>query len=186
MTAIEEFTANDVGGIIGPTELPFVQKLNAMVRRLNLVDALIPEGAAARFTEEGGLAVQLINKTGAATIKGTLVEVDSTVDRAFSVVPADAIDCIGSVYEDGIADGELAWVVVSGIADVLLEDGTATTRDYWVKVSDTVAGRADGSNAAPPGGTVGALEDHMSEIGHSLESKGSGTDVLARILLHFN
>jgi len=69
---------------------------------------------------------------------------------------------------------------------VLLQDGTASTRGYWVRTSTTTAGRADATNVAPPGGTVSALEEHLKEIGHCLETKGSGTDVLAKCILHFN
>ena len=69
---------------------------------------------------------------------------------------------------------------------MLLQDGTASTRGYWVRTSTTTAGRADATNVAPPGGTVSALEEHLKEIGHCLETKGSGTDVLAKCILHFN
>jgi hypothetical protein len=73
-------------------------------------------------------------------------------------------------------------VVVSGIADVLLQDSTASTRGYWVRTSTTTAGRADATNADPPGLVVA----HMSEIGHCLQSQIAGTNVLARCVLHFN
>jgi hypothetical protein len=138
------------------------------------------------MTPEGGFAVHLTNKTGSASVKGTLVDASTGTDNAFAVVAADAVDCIGVVYEDGIADGEPCLVVIAGRAQVLLEDSTASTRGYWVKVSDNDAGRADATNAAPPGGTVNALEDHLSEVGHCLESKSAGTDVLCWILMHFN
>lgn len=137
------------------------------------------------ITPEGGLAIYLINDTGSASVKGELVEPSSNVDNAFVQAAGDAIDPIGAVYEDGVADDALCLVVIYGRCQVLLKDGTASTRGYWVKTSDT-AGRADATNAAPPGGTVGALEEHAQEIGHCVESKGSGTDVLAYIMMHFN
>lgn len=139
-----------------------------------------------KFTDEGGLAVRLTNKTGAASVKGTLVGAGTTVAKSFEINPADNPKPIGVVYEDGIADGELCWVVTAGLCQVLLEDTTAATAGYWVKVSDNDAGRADAQNLSPPGGTITALEDHLSEIGHCLESVSAGTDKLCWILMHFN
>lgn len=139
-----------------------------------------------KFTPEGGVAVRLTNKTGAATVKGAIVCTEASIDNAFVLEEADGFDPFGVVYESGVADGEDAWVVVGGIAEVLLQDATASTRGYWVRTSTTTAGRADATNAAPPGGTIGALETHLKEIGHCLESKTSGTGVLAKCILHFN
>lgn len=68
---------------------------------------------------------------------------------------------------------------------MLLEDSTASTRGYWVKMSGT-AGRADATNAAPPGGGIPELDEHMTELGHALETKTGGTDVLCKIVMHFN
>lgn len=139
-----------------------------------------------RFTAEGGLAIKLLNKTGAPTIKGTLVNTEANVDFAFAVVTADEADIIGVVYENSIADGDFAWIVISGCADVLIEDGTTATRGYWCRASATVAGRADITNAEPPGGTINEIDNHFREIGHCLQSVVSGTDKLARLTLHFN
>ena len=138
-----------------------------------------------KWTAEGGLAISLTNKTGAASVKGMIVDASTTTDDAFGIEGADDLNPIGVVYEAGVADGSECWVVVQGIAEVLLKDSTASTKGYWVKVSDA-AGRADATNAAPPGGTVQALEIHMQEIGHCIESKTAGTDVLAKIVMHFN
>lgn len=135
-------------------------------------------------TPEGGYAVPLINKTGAASIKGTIVTA-SSVDSAFDINPANIPKPFGVVYESGKADGDVCYVVVSGIAEVLLEDGTASIAGYWSKVSDNIAGRADMSNEFPPGGTIAALEDHLSEIGHCIESKNAGVNVLAKCIIHF-
>lgn len=137
-------------------------------------------------TEEGGLAIRLVNDTGASSVKGTVVAASTSVESAFDEVAADATNAIGVVYEDGIADGQSCWVAIQGRAQVLLEDSTASTVGYWVKVSDTQAGRADATNALHPGGTIAAIEDHLSEIGHCLESVTAGTDELAWCILHFN
>lgn len=137
-------------------------------------------------TPLGGIAVKLTNKTGSASVKGSVVECSSTTDNAFELETADDLNPIGVVYDSGVADGDDCWVVVAGVAEVLLQDSTASTRGYWVRTSATTAGRADATNAAPPGGTVGALETHTKEMGHCLESKTAGTDVLAKCVLHFN
>ena len=138
------------------------------------------------FTDEGGFAIYLINKTGAASVKGTLVDTKASIDNAVNIVGADEPDIVGVVYENGIADGDLVLVVISGVAEVLLEDSTASTRGYWARISITQNGRADITNAAPPGGGVAEIDRHFREIGHCLESKGAGTDVLAKCILHFN
>ena len=137
------------------------------------------------ITADGGIAVQYINKTGANTVKGTVVELSDTTDKAVKKVTADGNDPTGVIYEDGIADGSSGWVVFSGKAYVLLEDSTAATKDYWARVSLTTAGRADATNAAPPGGTVAALEIHLKEIGHCAEDVAAGTDKLALCNIHF-
>jgi len=142
-------------------------------------------GPKIRFTEEGGFAVLLTNKTGSASVKGDLVEASASTDNAFAQAGVSDTHPIGVVYEAGVADGSECWVVVSGIAEVLLKDTTAATRGYWVMTSDT-AGRADATLAAPPGGGISELDQHMREIGHCIESKTAGTDVLAKIVMHFN
>jgi hypothetical protein len=155
----------------------------------NVVRPAFP-GAKIGFTIEGGYAIQLINDTGAASVKGTIVEAcnesGAGADNVFTIEDADDNHPIGAVYENGIPDGGLCWVVVGGIAEVLLEDSTAATRGYWVRVSTNQAGRVDITNQAPPGGTIQALETHFQEMGHCLESKGAGTDVLCKIVMHFN
>lgn len=139
-----------------------------------------------KFTPEGGLAIKLTNRTGAATIKGTVVHMSLVYDNAFATTPADNPDSIGVVYDNGVAEGTEAWVVISGRAQVLLQDGTASTRGYWVRGSATVAGRADATQPLPPGGTIVEIQGHLKEIGHCAESKAAGTNVLAYIIIHFN
>ena len=137
-----------------------------------------------RVTPLGGITTRLTNKTGVASVKGTLVEANESIDGAFEVL-SDLYDCVGIVYEDGIADGEECLIVVAGVAEVLLKDTTASTMGNWVKASDT-DGRADATLALPSGGTIGQLQEHFQEIGHCIESKVAGTDVMAKIVLHFN
>lgn len=142
-------------------------------------------GDKAGITPEGGIMVKLTNKTGVNSVKGTIVMVSAGTDNAFDVNGGNGAQPIGIVYDDGIADASECWVVVSGIAQVLLKAMTASTRGHWVEVSDA-AGRADATAAAPPGGGVPELDIHMQEIGHCLESQGAGADVLCLCVLHFN
>lgn len=145
-----------------------------------------PGGQSMKFTPEGGLAVLLVNKTGSASKKGNIVEASTTTRRGVALVPANEPDPIGVIYDDGVADGDLIWVVIIGMAEVLLEDGTSTTYDNWIRVSPTVAGRGDGSLAGPPGGTINEIDNHFKEIGHVFEDVNSGTNKLALCLVHFN
>ena len=138
------------------------------------------------ITPEGGFAVKLINDTAAASVKGTIVDLSTTVTNGFDINDADGPQPIGVVYENGIADGSYCWVVVYGKCQVLLEDTTASTVGYWVRTSITQAGRADITNAAPPGGGIPELDRHMNECGHCLETKAAGIDVLAYIIFHSN
>ena len=137
-------------------------------------------------TKDGGVAESYINRTGHASVKGEVVKLSTTAENEVVLVDADGPDHIGVIYENGIAEGEIVKVVVRGDAYALLQDSTAATQGNWVKVSDTVAGRIDASNSGPTGGTVAALEDHFTEIGHCKESVTAGTDKLCLIHLHFN
>lgn len=133
------------------------------------------------YTAIGGIAVRLTNKTSSNSVAGELVDADTSTNDAVKQSDADSDDCIGAFLDDGVADGSEAWVVVGGICDVMLKDATAATRGNWVKTSDT-AGRADATAGSPPGAVAG----HFQELGHCIETISSGTDVKARILLHFN
>lgn len=137
-------------------------------------------------TPEGGYLIYLLNGTGSLSIKGELVDTNGPIDNSYAVTVADTPDMIGVVYQSGIADGELVPIVVSGIAEVLIEDGTIATRGYWARISITQNGRADITNAAPPGGGIPEIDTHLKECGHCLESKSSGTDIFAKIVMHFN
>lgn len=137
------------------------------------------------ISELGGLAIKLSNGTGVASVKGTIIEADTNADDSFDFAGADGNHPIGIVYDDGIADGGKCWIIILGIADVLLKDTTLSTRGNWAQLSD-VAGRADATLANPPAGGVAQLDEHMQEVGHCLETIAGGVDVLARILMHFN
>ena len=129
-----------------------------------------------KLTVIGGLAVKLTNKTGSNTVAGQLVVASTITDDAFATAGASSDVVIGIVLDNGIADGSEAWVVESGIADVLIDAGGSTHGDRII--SSVTAGSADVWNIG------GAVATHFLEIGHCLETRvGAG---LARVKLHFN
>lgn len=130
------------------------------------------------ITLEGGFAVSLINKTGSASVKGSVVEASNSDANSFILSGVSSDHSIGVVLDDGVPDGDFCRVVVSGKAQVLLKDTEAATVGYWVRTADT-AGRV-AMEASPNALT------HWSELGHCLESQTAGTDVLAWCNLHFN
>lgn len=132
-----------------------------------------------RFTPEGGTAIRVLNKTGGASVKGTVVAASTVTANAVMTNPIDGDMPIGVMYETGIADGQLCWVVTSGIADVLFKDTVAPILG-GVIYSSSVAGRVDISSTVP------AATTHFKECGHSFEAKSAGANVLAKCVLHFN
>lgn len=135
-------------------------------------------------TDLGGYAIKLINKTGANSVKGTLVSADTTADDACKLTPLDGLDTIGVMWSDGVADGSSVWVVVSGIAQVKF--GAAATRGQFARQSITTdTGAAAGiatAEAAPT--TPFATDNHFREVGHVIQSIGAAG--LARCVVHFN
>lgn len=134
------------------------------------------------FTPEGGIAVRLINKTSAASVKGTVVEADANVDEAFNIAETDDYQVSGVVYESGVADGSACWVVIAGIAEVLVTDTTAVNRGVLMLCSSTQAGRVTPATQIPP--TTDA--EHFREVGHTLTSCTSGTNKTVKMVLHWN
>lgn len=137
-----------------------------------------------RLNPEGGLMVRLINKTGAASIKGYVVSNSSATANAVELIVKGEPDPVGVFYESGIADGQEAWVVVSGIADVYFIGSTTLghlARGFVAGDAGYVAGQAM-SEAIPS--APFATDKHFYELGHCLESRtGAG---LAKVVLHFN
>jgi hypothetical protein len=138
-------------------------------------------------TKDGGIAILLKNNTGATSVRGTLVTTDTEEDMACKVNPADVAVPVGVIYNDGVPSGEEVWVVISGIAACLLEDDTLSTSGNWVVLSPTQAGRVNATQTTVPnGGDLQAHEEHFGEVGHALETKVAGTNVLCKLALHFN
>lgn len=139
----------------------------------------------AMLTPEGGLAVKLTNKTSVVSVKGTVVCNSSSTAQAVTRVVKDVPNPIGVFYSSGVPDGEEAWVVVSGIADVYFVGNTTLghiARGFLTADGGSyVTGQAM-SEAVPS--SPFSSDKHFYEIGHILESRtGAG---LAKVILHFN
>lgn len=138
-----------------------------------------------KFTPEGGLAVKMLNRTGTTSVKGSVVSASASYDDAFTL-QSNEFDAIGIVYEAGITDGNYCWVIVSGIAEVLLADSTASTRGNWV-ICHATDGRADATATTPlPNSTLNEHTTHFKEIGHCIQTVTAGTNKLAKCIIHFN
>jgi len=141
------------------------------------IDCSDLEGAKLKITPEGGIAVKLINKTGAPSVKGTIVNVESATDNGFALTPIDANYNLGVVYESGVADGAECWVVTKGIAEVLMKN--AATRGQLCRIPLTGdTGEVTGYAMA----AAQAASTSVYTIGDVLESKDA--DVLCKVLLH--
>ena len=158
-----------------------VNKIASLERRLSYLETLTRGATEVKFTSVGGLAVRLYNRTGAASVKGNLLQPDSATDMGVLLSGANETEVVGVFLDSGIADDALAWVVVGGIAEVLLDDNTATTAGHWAQSGG--AGYVDGTHAAAVPAT------HWQEVGHILEDAaagGGGTHQMVKISMHFN
>ncbi len=129
------------------------------------------------ITVLGGYAIKLTNKTGSNSVQGQVVIASTTTNDAFAIAALGETQPIGVVLKGGVRDGSEEWVVVSGIADVLIDDGGTALGDRLIS-SDNIgfAGSADVDNAP-------AVAVHFQEIGHCIEGRvGAG---LARAVIHF-
>ena len=140
------------------------------------------ESTKIKMFPSGAIAIKLTNKTGSNSVAGQIVKPDDKVDGsggvddAFITILADDQEIIGIVAEAGVSDGSEAWVVGSGIADVLMDAGGSARGDRII--SSATAGSGDVWNVG------GAVATHFQEIGHCIEDRtGAG---LARCVLHFN
>jgi hypothetical protein len=135
-------------------------------------------------TPEGGRAIKIVNRTGAASVKGYMVRPSPSYDTSCTLSVVDVPDPIGVVYNSGVANGSEMWVVTNGIADVYFI-GSATrghiARGFVTGDAGYVAGQAM-SEAVPA--APFATDKHFYEIGHVIQSRtGAG---LARCVLHQN
>ena len=139
------------------------------------------EGAKIKMTPEGGIAVKMTNKTGAESVKGSIVSLSTGTDNAFALAAIGASGVVGVVYEAGIADAAECWVVVKGIAETLFTNNI--THGMYARApiandNDKVAGRAVGAEI--PANTFNT-DAYLARFGFVMESKAAGA--LAKVLL---
>jgi len=130
-----------------------------------------------KITPEGGFAVRLTNMSGAVSVQGQIVGIKTGTNNAFDLTAVDATHCLGVVYEGGVADAAECWVVVGGIAQVLMKN--AAERGQMCRIPlNTDDGKAAGyAMAADQSGTASVYK-----IGDVLES--ANAEVLCKVLLH--
>jgi len=130
-----------------------------------------------KITPEGGFAVRLTNKSGAVSVKGQIVSHKGTVANAFDLTAVDAKHCLGVVYESGIADAAECWVVVSGIAQVLMKN--AATMGHICRIPlNTDEGMAAGY-AMDAEQSSSASVYKIGDVLETAEAEG-----LCKVLLH--
>jgi hypothetical protein len=130
-----------------------------------------------KITPEGGFAVRLTNESGAVTVKGQIVSHKETVARAFDLTAVDANHCLGVVYESGIADAAECWVVVAGIAQVLMKN--AATMGHICRIP---LNTDDGEAAGYAMDASQSSTASVYKIGDVLET--ADAEVLCKVLLH--
>lgn len=134
-------------------------------------------------TNERGFLVKFVNRTGHTSVKGELVSVSPSADREV-VLQSNEYDTIGVVQEAGVAEGSEMWVwMIGSVCQVLMKDTVAAVHGHLLIAADT-DGRADNVTVFGPG--LAAVDQHMKECGHMLQSATGGTNVLALAMIHFN
>lgn len=139
-----------------------------------------------RFTDLGSPFIELINKTGSASVKGTLISAGSASESF--IIPTVPYDVIGVVYETGKADGSYCKVVIGGLCEGLLQDNTTAGVGGWLRASSDVLGRIV-NTTGPEGLGALAADDHFKEIGHCLTqivTSDAGASKLVKFILHLN
>ena len=129
-----------------------------------------------KITPEGGFAVRLTNKSGAATVKGTIVSIKAGGDGEFELTPVNATHCLGVVETDAVVDGGSAFVTVAGIAPVLMKNNSTAGHICRIPLTD------DDDEAA--GYAMDAAQSSSAsvyKIGDVLETKNANTLCLVRL-----
>ena len=130
-----------------------------------------------KITPEGGFAVRLTNMSGAVTVKGQIVGIKTGTNNAFDLTAVDATYNLGVVYEAGVEDAAECWVVVSGIAQVLMKNAAVRGQMCRIPLNNDVGGAAGYAMAAEQPGTASVYK-----IGDVLET--AAAEVLCKVLLH--
>lgn len=137
-----------------------------------------------KFTSVGGVAVKMVNRTGAPSVKGYVVTASSNYDGAVQLTAIGGLNPIGVFLESGVADGADGWVVVSGIGEVYFSGSTTRGHIARIGFSDDTGEVAGQVISEPYPTNPFATDKHFAEVGHVIESRtGAG---LAKAVLHFN
>lgn len=134
------------------------------------------------ITADGGIAYKLKNKTGAASVKGTIVMGNPTVlANSCKLATLDAVSPVGVMYSAGVADGGDVWVVTAGKAYILTANAATASgymRTCWTGDTNAEAGKGYWEQAPVK---PSATDKHFSEIGHNLETTAGAGLVLCEI-----
>jgi len=134
-------------------------------------------------TNERGVLIKYINRTGHTSVKGELVAASTTVDRE-AVLQANTYDTIGIVQEAGIAEGSYIWVwTIGSVCQALLKDSVTAAQGEVALAADT-DGRMD--RTGNPGSGIPATDLHFTEVGHVMQDVAGGTNQLCLIAFHTN
>jgi len=129
-----------------------------------------------QMTSLGGYCVQMTNGTGSNSIKGTVVRQYASEDDKFAVCEtSNQAKWFGVVAESGVANGDPCWVVIFGIAEVLLRDTTAAYAGRFAVASSATDGRIESNSSADA--------DESINLGVCVNSVTAGTDKLCKVLL---
>jgi len=129
----------------------------------------------------GERGAQLKVQVSEAVVKGELLHPSPTVDLKYSKQTVEYdVTCVA--YEAGDAD-DWIWAWTTGAScQMLYKDSTAATRAF-VAIADAVDGRASDIDIATIGGNP-SIDTHFKEVGHVMENKTAGTNVL--VMVHFH
>jgi len=72
-----------------------------------------------QITHLGGIAVKLINRTGATSVVGQTVKADTANNDSYILTAAADTECIGVVL-NAVSNNAAGWVVIAGPADVAM------------------------------------------------------------------
>lgn len=150
------------------------------VKRSSIISNVSIVGRKYRLTNEGGFAIRAVNNTGHTSIKGELLRAATGYNLSVTTTSPDDQVPLGVTYESGVPQASYMWVVVSGLAQVLLKDSSASGAGGWAETSDA-NGRAEVNVSVEPN----PASRHDEEIGHCIENVAGGTDKLAYVILHF-
>lgn len=133
------------------------------------------------ITSSGGVYIQMLN-TDASVKKGNVVSVNSSYTNSIENINSSNINRKIGVYNSTITNiGNYIPIVISGIADVLVEDNTSVSKGDYVILSKTQWGRIKSN------GTTNVSDTDLNYyIGIATSSCTSGIDNTITVFLDMN